>query len=47
MRELSGHYQLVTAVAFSPGGKKIVSGSHDEMVKIWDAESLPEVRCVR
>ena len=35
---LRGHERRVTCVAFSPDGKRIVSGSGDETVKVWDAE---------
>ncbi|KAH8822174.1 hypothetical protein DL96DRAFT_344811 [Flagelloscypha sp. PMI_526] len=34
-----GHTDSVRSVAFSPNGKKIVSGSQDRTVCIWDAES--------
>jgi WD40 repeat protein len=34
----------VSWVAFSLDGKRIVSGSHDKMVKIWDIETRAEVR---
>ncbi|KIK12138.1 hypothetical protein PISMIDRAFT_68281, partial [Pisolithus microcarpus 441] len=29
----------VTSVAFSPDGNRIVSGSDDETVRVWDAKS--------
>ena len=38
-----GHSSHVRSVAFSPEGKWIVSGSLDQRVKIWDAESGAEV----
>src|SRR5262249_51615090 len=34
---LEGHTGTVTSVAFSPDGKRIVSGSDDKTMKVWDA----------
>ena len=31
------HNGIVTSMAFSPDGQRIVSGSFDKTVKIWDA----------
>ena len=45
---MEGHESCVYSVAFSPDGKRVVSGSHDRLVKIWNAETGEEVRsCVR
>ena len=30
------HSDCINSVAFSPDGTKIVSGSDDEMIKVWD-----------
>ena len=35
--ELKGHKGQVSAVAFSPDGETIATGSWDETVKLWDA----------
>ena len=44
MRTLTGHTINVYTVAFSPDGKRVVSGSTDTLVKIWNAETGAEVR---
>ena len=43
MRTLKGHRGGVSSVAFSPDGKRGVSGSHDRSVKLWDFETGAEV----
>ena len=35
-REPQGHTDRVTSVAFSPHGNRIVSGSNDNSVRVWD-----------
>ena len=30
------HSNYITSVAFSPDGTKVVSGSFDKMIKVWD-----------
>ena len=37
---LKGHSSVVTSVSFSPDGKRIVSGSADKTLKVWDISSL-------
>jgi WD40 repeat protein len=36
--ELPGHAQLITAVAFSPDGKRVVAASKDRMARVWQAD---------
>ena len=36
---LSGHSEAVNSVGFSADGSKVVSGSKEETVKIWNADS--------
>jgi len=36
---MGGHTSFVTSVAFSHDGKRVVSGSDDNTVRIWDAET--------
>lgn len=37
---LKGHTKRITAVAFSPDGKTIATGSEDHIVKLWNTSSL-------
>jgi len=43
VRTLEGHLGGVESVAYSPDGKRVVSGSEDWIVKIWDANTAAEV----
>ncbi len=33
----NGHSDIIVSVAFSPDGTKIVSGSYDKTIKVWDS----------
>jgi len=45
---LQGHGDWIRSVAFSPDGSKIISGSDDKTIRVWDAstgvEILPPLR---
>ncbi len=40
---LQGHANIVYSVAFGPDGKRIISGSDDQTVKVWDAATGQEL----
>ena len=39
LKTLEGHSHEVISVAYSPDGTKIISGSKDKTIKIWDANT--------
>lgn len=41
---LAGHTEMIYAVAFSPDGKLVVTGSFDQTLKLWDAATGKEVK---
>ena len=42
-KPFQGHTDRVASVAFSPNEKRVVSGSHDKTVRIWDVETWKQV----
>ena len=40
LKELKGHTNWVSSVAFSSDGTQIVSGSYDESVRVWDVSMI-------
>jgi WD40 repeat protein len=44
---IRGHNDSVTSVAYSPDGTKVVSGSHDKNVRIWDAQSGRNIKVLK
>jgi len=47
IRTIKGHTAEVTSVAYSPDGKRIVSGSFDKTLKVWDAGTGQEIRTMK
>jgi len=43
LRTLRGHEDMVTSGAFSPDGRRIVTGSGDKTAKVWDADNGREL----
>ena len=43
VRTLTGHLDYVRSVAFSEDGNRVVSGSNDNLIKIWNSETGAEV----
>ena len=41
------HWAVVRCVAFSPDGKTLASGSHDNTVKLWDPTAGSELRTLK
>jgi WD40 repeat protein len=45
LRRLTGHTNLIFSVAFSPDGKRALSGSGDRTVRLWDVETGKQLQC--
>ncbi|XP_068448800.1 WD repeat-containing protein 18 [Clinocottus analis] len=41
-----GHKNLVTCLSVSMDGTLLLSGSHDETVRLWDVQSKQSIRCL-
>jgi WD40 repeat protein len=44
---LPGHTGIVTSLAFSPDGKRVVTGSIDKTIKVWDTANGNEIMILR
>ena len=42
-KSLTGHTEHIWSVAFSPDGKRLVSGSSDKTTRLWDVETGEEI----
>jgi WD40 repeat protein len=40
---LHGHSRSVAFITFSPNGSRIMSGSHDHTIRLWDTETGDDV----
>ena len=47
LHTMGRHSRWMWSIAFSPDGKRIVSGSVDKLVRIWNAETGAEVSIVQ
>jgi WD40 repeat protein len=47
IRAFQGHQNGVLSVVFSPDGKRLVSGSDDQTVRLWQVDSGREIRTFR
>ncbi len=45
-RVLSGHLDYIQSMAFSPEGNRIVSGSDDGTIRVWDVNTGSERLCI-
>ena len=47
LRHLEGHENWVVALAFSPDGKRLISGSGDSTARVWDVKAGTELGRIR
>jgi WD40 repeat protein len=40
LAELKGHTDHIFSIAFSPDGKRLVSGSNDQTIRFWNVDAI-------
>jgi tricorn protease-like protein len=44
---LKGHEKVVSSVAFSPDGKRVLTASEDQTARVWDSETGKEIAILK
>ncbi|CAD8114811.1 unnamed protein product [Paramecium sonneborni] len=44
---MAGHIQIITSIVFSPKENILVSGSHDQQIKLWNSHTGLEVKTLK
>ena len=44
VRTFRGHMEKITSLAFDPSGRRLASGSDDDTLRLWDAETGEDLR---
>jgi len=44
---MTGHRGRVSSLTISADGKRLVSGSYDKTIKVWDLDAGKEIRTLR
>jgi WD40 repeat protein len=47
IRTITGHRDTIYALALSPGGKVLATGSYDQQIKLWNSETGAELKTLR